>query len=62
MSEDLVCLHIDSSTLLQFYGLELHHLTPSGILPIAAFVTLCEGYVVIEPHYDLWNYFFHVRL
>jgi hypothetical protein len=45
--------------LLQFYCLELHHLTPSGILHIAAFVTLCEAYVGIEPHFDLGNYFFH---
>jgi hypothetical protein len=33
-------------SLLQFYGLELHHLTPSGILHIAAFITLCEAYVI----------------
>jgi hypothetical protein len=34
--------------LLRFYGLELHHLTPSGILHIATFVTLCETYMGIE--------------
>jgi hypothetical protein len=45
-----------------FYGLELHHLTPSGILQMAAFVTLCEAYMGIEPHFDLWNYFFRVWL
>jgi hypothetical protein len=39
--------------LLQFYNMELHHLTPSGILHIAAFVTLCEAYMGIEPHFDL---------
>jgi hypothetical protein len=39
--------------LLQFYGLELHHLTLSGILHIAAFVTLCEAYMEIEPHFNL---------
>jgi hypothetical protein len=48
--------------LLQFYGLELHHLTPLGILHIAAFVTMCEAYMGIEPHLDLWNYFFCARL
>jgi hypothetical protein len=32
----------------QFYGLELHHLTPSLILHIVAFVTLCEAYMQIE--------------
>jgi hypothetical protein len=44
--------------LLQFYGLELHHLTPLGILHVAAFVTLHEAYMGVEPHFDLWNYFF----
>jgi hypothetical protein len=39
--------------LLQFYNMELHHLTPSGILHIEAFVTLCEAYMGIEPHFDL---------
>jgi hypothetical protein len=48
--------------LLQFYGLELHHLTPSGILHIAAFVTLCETYMGIESHFNLWNYFICAQL
>jgi hypothetical protein len=46
--------------LLQYYNLELHHLTPSGILHITAFVTLCKTYMGIEPHIDLWNHFFRV--
>jgi hypothetical protein len=37
-------------------------LTSSGILHMEAFVTLCEAYMGIEPHFDLWNYFFHTRL
>jgi hypothetical protein len=49
-------------SLLQFYGLEMHHLTPSGILHMASFVTLCETYMGIEPHFNLWNYFFCARL
>jgi hypothetical protein len=49
-------------SLLQFYGLELHHLTPSGILHITTFITLCEAYMGIEPHFNLWNYFFCVQL
>jgi hypothetical protein len=24
---------------------------------MAAFVTLCETYIGIEPHFNLWNYF-----
>jgi hypothetical protein len=46
--------------LLQHYRPELHNLTPWRILHIAAFVTLCEAYTRIDPHFDLWNYFFHV--
>jgi hypothetical protein len=49
-------------SLLQFYGLELHHLTPSGILHMVTFVTLCKAYMGIEPHFDLWSYFFRTRL
>jgi hypothetical protein len=48
--------------LLQFFGLELHHLTPSGVRHIAAFVTLCEAYMGIESHFNMWNYFFHIQL
>jgi hypothetical protein len=49
-------------SLLQFYGLELHYLTTSGILHMAAFENLCKAYMSIEPHFDLWNYFFCAQL
>jgi hypothetical protein len=55
-----VPLHQFLHLLLQFYGLELHHLTPLGILDIMVFVTLCEAYMGIEPYYNLWDYFFGV--
>jgi hypothetical protein len=29
---------------------------------MAAFVTMCEAYIGIEPNFNLWNYFFHARL
>jgi hypothetical protein len=29
---------------------------------MAAFMTLCEAYMGIEPHFNLWNYFFHAQL
>jgi hypothetical protein len=38
-----VPLHRFLRLLLRHYSLELHNLTPSGILYIAAFVTLCEA-------------------
>jgi hypothetical protein len=45
---------------LQYYSLGLHNLTPSRMLHIAAFMTLCEVYLGVDPKFDLWNYFFHV--
>ena len=42
--------------------MELHHLTPNGIQHIAAFVALCEGFLGISPHFDLWRYLFVVNL
>jgi hypothetical protein len=44
------------------YGLELHHFTPSRILHMAAFVTLCETYIRIEPNFNLCSYAFQARL
>jgi hypothetical protein len=29
---------------------------------MVAFVTLCEAYMGIESHFNLWNYFFRARL
>jgi hypothetical protein len=40
-------------SLLQFYCPELHHLTSSWIVHMAAFLTLCEAYKMIEPHFNL---------
>ena len=44
------------------YGIELHHLTPNGLVYIAGFVALCEGYLGIEPNWDLFRYFFRMNL
>jgi hypothetical protein len=42
--------------------MELHHLTPLGILHMTTLVTLCEAYIGIEPHMNLWSHFFQARL
>jgi hypothetical protein len=47
--------------LLWYYNLELHHLTPSRVLHVAAFVTLCQAYLGNDPDLDLWKYFFSVQ-
>jgi hypothetical protein len=48
-------------SLLQYYDFELHHLTPSGVLHITVFVTLCEPYLGVDPDLDLWKYFFRAH-
>jgi hypothetical protein len=39
--------------LLFVYDVQLHQLTPNSILHIACFVTLCESFLGIEPHWIL---------
>jgi hypothetical protein len=52
-SKDSVCHDTDSSAICY---------SSTWILHMAAFMTLCEAYMGIEPHFNLWNYFFHARL
>jgi hypothetical protein len=47
--------------LLFVYGVQLHQLTPNSILHIACFITLCESFVGIEPHFLLWKFLFRLR-
>ena len=44
--------------LLYYYGLCLHDLTPEGILHLLVFIMLCEGFLRIPAHYDLWRFLF----
>jgi hypothetical protein len=41
--------------LLFAYGIQLHDLNPNTILHIACFITLCECFLGIEPHWALWR-------
>jgi hypothetical protein len=47
--------------LLFAYGIQLHTLNPNTILHIACFVTLCECFLGIEPHWALWRRIFVIR-
>jgi hypothetical protein len=47
--------------LLFVYGVQIHQLTPNSILHIACFVTLCESFLGIEPHFLLWRSIFQLR-
>jgi hypothetical protein len=43
------------------YGVELHQLTLNSILHIACFITLCESFLGIDPHWVLWRFLFRLR-
>jgi hypothetical protein len=47
--------------LLFVYGVQLHQLMPNSLLHIACFITLCEAFLGIDPHWILWKYLFHLR-
>jgi hypothetical protein len=43
------------------YRIQLHDLNPNTILHIACFITLCECFLGIEPHWALWRQIFVIR-
>jgi hypothetical protein len=47
--------------LLFIYGVQLHQLTPNSLLHIACFITLCEAFLGINPHWGLWKHLFRLR-
>jgi hypothetical protein len=47
--------------LLFVYGVQLHQLTPNSVLHIACFITLCESFLRIDPHWILWKFLFCLR-
>ena len=47
---------------LEFYHLQPHHITPNTMMLLAAFVTMCEGYLGILPTIELWGAFFYTKL
>jgi len=47
--------------LLNEWGLELQHLNPTGVLHVAGFITVCEAFLKMEPHMDLFRRIFTRR-
>ena len=44
-----------------YYGVELHNFNPNSIAQATIFTTVCEGYLGIEPHWDLWLHLFRAE-
>ena len=47
--------------LLLYYEIGICNLHPNSILLFSTFIYLCEAYVGIEPHFDLFRYLFCLR-
>ena len=44
------------------YGVELQHNSPNAITAAAVFVAVCEGYLGMMPHWDLWLHLYRGEL
>jgi len=44
--------------LLQFWEIQLHHLTPQSILHLSIFTHFCKAFLGILPHFNLFQHFF----
>ena len=54
-------LHPFLRKLLGYYGINLCHLHPSSIPHISLFINLCEAFVKITLHFNLFRYFFCLK-
>jgi hypothetical protein len=43
------------------YGIQLWQLTLNSILHLAIFITICESFLGIDPHWGLWKKIFFVK-
>jgi hypothetical protein len=50
------------SGVLCYYRIQLPHLTPNSFVHISIFVHLCEAFLGIEPHFELFRFLFHLKL
>jgi hypothetical protein len=48
-------------SMLRHYELQLHHIAPNSMTIILGFVALCEGYLGVYPHGDLFRLYFNIR-
>ena len=49
------------SGLPRYYKIQLHHLTPNSFVYISILVHLCEAFLGIEPHFELFCHLFHFK-
>lgn len=48
--------------LIDYYKISLHHLHPNSILSVSIFIHLCEAYIGIPLHFNLFRHFYQLKL
>ena len=48
--------------LIDHYGISLYNLSLNSILHVVVFINLCEAYLGILPHFDLFHHFFYLKM
>jgi len=48
--------------LLHYYQLDFWHLPPNSFTAVAFFIHLCEAFLGIAPHFDLFRYLYHCKI
>jgi hypothetical protein len=47
--------------LYDYYRVSICNLHPNSVLAVSVFITLCESYLGIQPHFNLWWHFFYLK-
>jgi hypothetical protein len=47
--------------LCDYYRVSICNLHPNSVLAMSIFITLCESYLGIQPHFNLWPHFFCLK-
>ena len=57
-----VLIHPFLHRLIDHYGISLCNLGPNSILHVAIFINLCEAYLGILPHFDVFRHVFCLKM
>jgi hypothetical protein len=47
--------------LCDYYRISICNLHPNSILSVSIFIVLCESFLGIQPHFNLWRHFFYLK-
>jgi len=48
--------------ILHYYEVELHNLNPNSVMQAAVFATVCEGFLGVPAHWNLWLHLFKAEM